>query len=159
SLNQWALDFEGNAQRILQSIKEAKAGDASLRIGPELEITGHGIRDCCPFHAIPSRSGTGFACPSEKELYMTDLPFPRLCLDHFLESDTDKHAWESLVSLLQNPVCNDILLDFGMPVVHKNVKYNARIITFNQEILLIRPKLHLANDGNYREMRYYMHIF
>ncbi|KFY17621.1 hypothetical protein V492_00516 [Pseudogymnoascus sp. VKM F-4246] len=43
SLNQWALDFEGNAQRILQSIKEAKAGGASLHIGPELEITGYGL--------------------------------------------------------------------------------------------------------------------
>jgi predicted amidohydrolase len=33
--------------------------------------------------------------------------------------------------------------------------YNARIISYNQEILLIRPKLSLANDGNYREMRYF----
>lgn len=39
--------------------------------------------------------------------------------------------------------------------MHKNVKYNARILSLNQEILLIRPKLSLANDGNYREMRYF----
>lgn len=45
SLNQWALDFEGNAERILQSIREAKAAGASLRIGPELEITGYGCLD------------------------------------------------------------------------------------------------------------------
>ncbi|RFU27523.1 hypothetical protein B7463_g8804, partial [Scytalidium lignicola] len=38
----WALDFEGNVERILQSIKEAKAAGCSLRIGPELEITGYG---------------------------------------------------------------------------------------------------------------------
>lgn len=39
--------------------------------------------------------------------------------------------------------------------MHKNVRYNARVLSLNQEILLIRPKLSLANDGNYREMRYF----
>lgn len=38
SLNQWALDFEGNRQRIVASIREARARGASLRVGPELEI-------------------------------------------------------------------------------------------------------------------------
>lgn len=38
TLNQWALDFEGNRDRILQSILEAKEMGASFRTGPELEI-------------------------------------------------------------------------------------------------------------------------
>ena len=38
TLNQWALDFEGNYNRILQSIIEAKELGASYRTGPELEI-------------------------------------------------------------------------------------------------------------------------
>src|SRR4051812_12623664 len=38
-LNQWALDFDGNLQRILESIRIAKERGASLRVGPELEIT------------------------------------------------------------------------------------------------------------------------
>lgn len=33
--------------------------------------------------------------------------------------------------------------------------YNCRIICHNKKILLIRPKLSLAQDGNYREMRYF----
>ncbi|CAG8505290.1 1937_t:CDS:10, partial [Dentiscutata heterogama] len=41
------------------------------------------------------------------------------------------------------------------PVSHKNVKYNCRVIIHNCKILLIRPKMFLANDGNYREMRYF----
>jgi NAD+ synthase (glutamine-hydrolysing) len=41
------------------------------------------------------------------------------------------------------------------PVIHKNVIYNCRIIIHNRKILLIRPKMWLANDGNYREMRYF----
>lgn len=38
TLNQWALDFEGNRDRILQSILEAKELGATFRTGPELEI-------------------------------------------------------------------------------------------------------------------------
>lgn len=38
TLNQWALDFEGNCERILRSIVEAKEHGASYRTGPELEI-------------------------------------------------------------------------------------------------------------------------
>ena len=45
NLNQWALDFEGNRDRILQSIKIAKERGARLRVGPELEITGYGCLD------------------------------------------------------------------------------------------------------------------
>ncbi|KAL5115082.1 glutamine-dependent NAD(+) synthetase [Pleosporales sp. CAS-2024a] len=37
SLNQWALDWEGNLARIKHSIAEAKSKGASLRTGPELE--------------------------------------------------------------------------------------------------------------------------
>lgn len=33
--------------------------------------------------------------------------------------------------------------------------YNCRVIVHNKQILLIRPKMWLANDGNYREMRYF----
>lgn len=39
--------------------------------------------------------------------------------------------------------------------MHKNVIYNCRVIVHNKQILLIRPKMWLANDGNYREMRYF----
>lgn len=38
TLNQWALDYEGNLSRILQSIQGAKEAGATYRSGPELEI-------------------------------------------------------------------------------------------------------------------------
>ncbi|KAL5492179.1 QNS1 [Sanghuangporus weigelae] len=119
SLNQWALDFEGNYERILQSIRIAKERGATLRVGPELEIPGYG------------------------------------CLDHFLEGDTVLHSWEILARLLQSEIATDVLCDVGMPVTHKNVIYNCRIILYNHKILMIRPKMWLANDGNYRELRYF----
>jgi NAD+ synthase (glutamine-hydrolysing) len=42
SLNQWALDWEGNLERIRTSILKAKEAGATLRTGPELEISGYG---------------------------------------------------------------------------------------------------------------------
>lgn len=45
NLNQWALDFTGNKERIIASILEAKSRGARLRVGPELEVTGYGCED------------------------------------------------------------------------------------------------------------------
>ncbi|KAI9023261.1 glutamine-dependent NAD synthetase with GAT domain-containing protein [Hyaloraphidium curvatum] len=118
-LDQWALDFNGNLERILESIRVAKSRGAKLRAGPELEITGYG------------------------------------CSDHFLEGDTYLHSWEVLARILQSEDARDILIDVGMPVAHKGVKYNCRLFLLNGKVLLIRPKLWLANDGNYREARWF----
>lgn len=38
TLNQWAMDFEGNKNRIIQSVKEASELGATYRTGPELEV-------------------------------------------------------------------------------------------------------------------------
>ncbi|KAJ7180584.1 hypothetical protein C8R46DRAFT_1069892 [Mycena filopes] len=72
------------------------------------------------------------------------------CLDHFLEGDTVLHSWEVLAKILTSEEAQGIV-----PVVHKNVIYNCRVIIHNRQILLIRPKMWLANDGNYRELRYF----
>ena len=45
NLNQWAMDFDGNVERILKSCQQAKALGASYRLGPELEICGYGCED------------------------------------------------------------------------------------------------------------------
>ncbi|XP_057583901.1 glutamine-dependent NAD(+) synthetase isoform X4 [Hippopotamus amphibius kiboko] len=119
ALNQWALDFEGNLQRILKSIEIAKHKGARYRLGPELEICGYG------------------------------------CWDHYYESDTLLHSLQVLAALLESPITQDIICDVGMPVMHRNVRYNCRVIFLNRKILLIRPKMALANEGNYRELRWF----
>ncbi|NXF07417.1 NADE synthetase, partial [Smithornis capensis] len=119
ALNQWALDFEGNLERIFRSIDIAKSKGARYRLGPELEICGYG------------------------------------CSDHYYESDTLLHSFQVLEKLLESPVTQDIICDVGMPVLHRNVRYNCRVIFLNKKILLIRPKIALANAGNYRELRWF----
>ncbi|XP_042640667.1 glutamine-dependent NAD(+) synthetase isoform X2 [Tyto alba] len=119
ALNQWALDFEGNLERIFRSIDIAKSKGARYRLGPELEICGYG------------------------------------CSDHYYESDTLLHSFQVLAKLLESPATQDIICDVGMPVLHRNVRYNCRVIFLNRKILLIRPKMSLANAGNYRELRWF----
>jgi NAD+ synthase (glutamine-hydrolysing) len=119
NLNQWAMDFEGNLERTIASIRIAKEKEARYRLGPELEITGYG------------------------------------CEDGFLEEDTFLHSWECLGEILKGDLTDEILCDIGMPILHKNVRYNCRILVLNRKILLIRPKLVLAADGNYREPRWF----
>ena len=119
NLNQWALDFDGNEERIIESIQQAKAAGATYRLGPELEVCGYG------------------------------------CEDHFLESDTFYHCWETLGRILNSDLTDNILCDIGMPVLHQSVRYNCRVLCLNRKIVLIRPKLFLADDGNYRESRWF----
>lgn len=77
------------------------------------------------------------------------------CEDHFHESDTFLHSWEVLLEIMTAPLTKDILIDIGMPVMHKNVAYNCRVIFLNQRIVLIRPKLQMCDTGNYRESRWF----
>ncbi|XP_046994472.1 glutamine-dependent NAD(+) synthetase [Schistocerca americana] len=77
------------------------------------------------------------------------------CEDHFHESDTLLHCWEVLLEILISPLCKDMLIDVGMPVMHRNVTYNCRVAFLNRKLLLIRPKMFLCEDGNYRETRWF----
>ena len=70
------------------------------------------------------------------------------CEDHFFEMDTNDHAFESLHELLKGQDTYGILCDIGMPVLHRGVLYNCRVFCLDGKILLIRPKLAMANDGN-----------
>ncbi|CAJ0937689.1 unnamed protein product, partial [Mesorhabditis belari] len=45
TLNNWALDFQGNYERIKKTCEEAHRLGARLRVGPELEIPGYGCAD------------------------------------------------------------------------------------------------------------------
>lgn len=118
------MDFQGNRQRIIESIVQAKREHgAKIRIGGELEIPGYG------------------------------------CEDHFLEKDTVMHCWDVCYDVLRltlTPPYDDILVVVGMPVIHLGVAYNCSLFILRGKLLLIAPKLILADDGNYRESRWFI---
>jgi hypothetical protein len=57
---------------------------------------------------------------------------------------------ECVAELMRGGHTDGMVCDVGMPVMHRGVRYNCRLLLLNRRVLLIRPKLHLANDGNYR---------
>ncbi|KAG8373105.1 hypothetical protein BUALT_Bualt12G0136000 [Buddleja alternifolia] len=77
------------------------------------------------------------------------------CEDHFLELDTVTHAWDCLKELLLDDWTDGILCSFGMPVIKGSKRYNCQVLCLNRKIVMIRPKMWLANDGNYRELRWF----
>ncbi len=101
-----------------------------MRLGPELEIPGYG------------------------------------CEDHFLELDTLNHCWEILGNLLSSGCSQQLLCTFGMPLQFRNTLYNCAVVCLDGRIgnlfmavgfrlVMIRPKMALAENGNYRESRYF----
>lgn len=72
-----------------------------------------------------------------------------------MEGDTFLHSWEVLAEIIADPVCKDMLIDLGLGVRHRNVRYNCRVLCTYKHIYFIRPKMSLANDGLYREMRHF----
>lgn len=72
------------------------------------------------------------------------------CEDHFYEQDTVDHSWECVEELLEGDLTKGIVCDVGMPVTHLGVRYNCRVFLLNQRVCHIRPKIALADDGNYR---------
>jgi hypothetical protein len=99
ALNQWALDFDGNVQRTVESIRTAKARGARLRVGPELELTYADalVRACAWDSRERGGAQRGYGCN-----------------DHFLELDTYTHAWEALAAVLLSDTTMGILCDIGM---------------------------------------------
>lgn len=58
-------------------------------------------------------------------------------------------------TILFRACSQNMLIDVGMPVQHRNVSYNCRVVFLNKRIILIRPKLANCDDGNYRETRWF----
>ncbi|KAK0555075.1 glutamine-dependent NAD(+) synthetase [Tilletia horrida] len=73
----------------------------------------------------------------------------------WIRRDTELHSWQVLCEILQSEATKDIICDIGMPVQHRSSLYNCRVLVLNSKVLFIRPKMWMANDGNYRELRYF----
>jgi NAD+ synthase (glutamine-hydrolysing) len=60
-----------------------------------------------------------------------------------------------VAKIIADPVCEGMLVDLGMPVRHRDTRYNCRVLLTYRKLYAIRPKQFLANDGLYREARYF----
>lgn len=60
-----------------------------------------------------------------------------------------------LADIISDEACKGMIVDIGCPVRHRNCRYNAQILATYKHIFFIRPKMSLAGDGLYREMRHF----
>ena len=84
---------------------------------------------------------------------------PELCLsgygceDAFHSPDTAKLAWRMLRSLL--PDCEDLVVNFGLPVWYGGAVYNACVLVVDGKVVGLSAKQHLAGDGIHYEPRWF----
>lgn len=77
------------------------------------------------------------------------------CQDHFLEREIHELSFNVIRNIMKDATLKNIVIAVGCPIIHNDVRYNTTIFILNQEIILIRPKMLLADDGNYREARWF----
>jgi len=144
------MDFEGNAERIIQSIQIAKERGATFRTGPELEITYLTLTNFTAFRTF------SYFYSGDTDVWITFLRMIPMfilgncCAESFLIRTARTFY---LISECMTSYKGKLIGD--RPVRHRSVYYNCRVIVYNKYIHLIRPKMWLANDGNYRERRYF----
>ncbi|EYC14368.1 hypothetical protein Y032_0040g169 [Ancylostoma ceylanicum] len=166
TVNNWALDFSGNLERILKSRL------SSTHISEFSCMPSWSISQCIGERIVFNhmRMGGSFmlyhafrtAC---EEAYNTgarlrlgpELEIPGYgCADHFFEIDTEVHSWEILKEIVDNSKkWPELLIVTGMPVRHRMLLYNCLVSVLNGKILMIRPKMVLCDDDIYRESRWF----
>ncbi|CAI5492075.1 unnamed protein product [Closterium sp. Naga37s-1] len=114
--------------------------------------------------SLPSLSPPPFALPlSPHSLHtpsrsphpLTSLQLGVPCSDYRERRYSRHPLWECLAAIIASGATAGILCDIGLPVEHRGVRYNCRAFVHSRRILLLRPKMDLANDGNYRETRWF----
>ena len=77
------------------------------------------------------------------------------CQDHFYEREVYQESFDMIKRIMTKYKDVKIIIAIGCPIIHKDVKYNTCIFLYRGEIVLIRPKTILADNGNYREERWF----
>ena len=77
------------------------------------------------------------------------------CQDHFREKENYFLAMNIIKKIIESDLTTNMLVVIGNPIIFNNKKYNTMTYILNKKIILIRPKITLADDGNYREARFF----
>jgi len=78
------------------------------------------------------------------------------CQDHFLEREVHELSFNIIKNILRKPeLTKNILLAIGCPIIHNDIRYNTTMFINDGKLILVRPKINLADDGNYREARWF----
>lgn len=95
----------------------------------------------------------------KKDIDSAVILFPELCISGYSCEDVFYNSWlwedsfKSLLSIL--PFTDDKVVVVGLPVFKSPYLYNCAAILFNQKIIGLVPKIHLANTGIHYEKRWF----
>ena len=155
NLAQLALNYDENKRRILESIWAAKKAGCAYRLGPELEVPGYGCEDhfyemdtttfsWITFNEILKESPDNILCDIGMPILHNGVLYN--CRVFFMKTQINPTEHETLA--------NKIISTIPAGQRNRNAPsiVGSRHIT---KILLIRPKMYLADDGIYREGRYF----
>ena len=103
------------------------------------------------------------AIKEASEKYIKILGLPELaicgysCQDHFFEREVFVLSYYMLKYIVKTTslFTTNMVVALGCPIMHRDVRYNCTVFFGNGKIFLIRPKTILADDGNYREARWF----
>jgi NAD+ synthase (glutamine-hydrolysing) len=77
------------------------------------------------------------------------------CGDHLKEKDTHEQIWNSVSDILTSGLTKGLLVELGLPVLHKGKLYSCLIVIHNEKVLYIRPKTHTSNSSLFNEGKYF----
>ena len=78
------------------------------------------------------------------------------CQDHFMERENYELAMNTIRNITKDKkLTENVMVVLGSPVLFDDIKYNTMTFISNGKIVMIRPKMILADDGNYREARFF----
>ena len=80
------------------------------------------------FKSIEMCKSIGVTFRAGPELEVTSYS----CSDHFKEMDTIFHCWEVVNELLQTDLTDGIMCEMNMPVIHRSICYNSKVMIFNR---------------------------
>lgn len=184
TVNQWVLDFKQNQENIINSIKKAyeqqneqmeatqKEYDeekeyANAKLKKREESTEKKVINKNHILLLPELVTCGYSCEDhffEREVFEASFIIIRnLCKLTNHTKDTELASASTSTSALASASAlaskksdySNMLIAIGAPIVHNNATYNCTVFIYQGKIILIRPKTILADDGNYREARYF----
>ncbi len=126
SVNQIPLDWDGNTQRIIESLKHFgqtetyKSNSEHIIIFPELALSGYG------------------------------------CEDGFLFSNSKKKSWKKLKEIIKfSQHLKKSLILMGFPFYYQGNIYNSTAVIHNGQLKAVIPKSYLAGEGIHYEQRWF----
>ena len=124
--------------RVAAAVPELRVADCQLNVSKIMELVREAENNHVEVLCFPELSITGYTC--------ADLFFQNKLLD-----DAEK----ALAELVAFSASLSVVICVGMPIRFNNQLFNAAVVMHRGEILGVVPKIHLPNNNEFYEKRWF----